>query len=193
MRVKICGITNVDDALFVEQVGAHALGVVLYSDSPRCVSMEKAEEILEAVGPYICTVCVTTTQSKEKIKDILELKPTAVQIYADFENSLFGGTMVIRGVHIGEPMPSMKCDAVLLDSSMGSGELFDIDAAREIVERSKLPIILSGGLTPENVKNATEIVKPYAVDISSGVELTPGVKDRDKVRAFIQNARSLDG
>lgn len=191
MRVKICGITNVEDVLFAEQMGAHAIGVILHSESPRLVSVEKVREILSAVGPYICTVCVTTTSSKGEIMEILELKPTAIQLYNDFDRSLFGDTKVIRAIRAGESIPT-ECDAVLLDSSMGSGEQFDVDAAREVVERSKLPVILSGGLTPENVKSAVETVNPYGVDTSSGVESAPGVKDYDKMRLFIKNAMEAE-
>jgi phosphoribosylanthranilate isomerase len=89
----------------------------------------------------------------------------------------------------GDPLPE-DCDAVIVDDSHGEGRQFDQDYAREIVQRSKVPVILAGGLTPANVSGAIRRVRPYAVDVASGVEMVPGIKDNEKVRVFIAACRS---
>ncbi|MDD1684200.1 MAG: phosphoribosylanthranilate isomerase [Methanoregula sp.] len=189
MRVKICGITHLDDARFAEQAGADAIGVVLFSDSKRCVSPGRAEEIFTAVGPFTTTVAVTHTKSPEDIAQIIALKPDAIQISHPFEFSQDPGARVIRVIGRGDPLPE-DCDAVIVDDSHGEGLQFDPGYARETVQRSKVPVILAGGLTPENVSEAIRRVRPYAADVASGVEVSPGIKDKKKVRAFIAACRS---
>ena len=189
MRVKICGITHLDDARFAEQAGADAIGVVLFSDSKRCVSPGRAEEIFTAVGPFTTTVAVTHTKSPEDIAQIIALKPDAIQISHPFEFSQDPGARVIRVIGRGDPLPE-DCDAVIVDDSHGEGLQFDPGYARETVQRSKVPVILAGGLTPENVGEAIRRVRPYAADVASGVEVSPGIKDKKKVRAFIAACRS---
>ena len=189
MRVKICGITHLDDARFAEQAGADAIGVVLFSDSKRCVSPGRAEEIFTAVGPFTTTVAVTHTKSQEDLAQIIALKPDAIQISHPFEFSQDPGARVIRVIGRGDPLPE-DCDAVIVDDSHGEGLQFDPGYARETVQRSKVPVILAGGLTPENVGEAIRRVRPYAADVASGVEVSPGIKDKKKVRAFIAACRS---
>src|SRR5512136_1289806 len=189
MRVKICGITRPYDARFAEQVGADAIGVVLFSDSKRSVSPGQAEEIFTAVGPFTTTVAVTHTKSPEDLAQIIALKPDAIQISHPFEFSQDPGARVIRVIGRGDPLPE-DCDAVIVDDSHGEGLQFDPGYARETVQRSKVPVILAGGLTPENVGEAIRRVRPYAVDVASGVEVSPGIKDKKKVRAFIAACRS---
>jgi phosphoribosylanthranilate isomerase len=190
MRVKICGITRPEDACFAEEAGADAIGVVLFSESKRSVPLEKAREIFEAVGPFVARVAVTHTASEEDLEEILDLHPTAIQIFHPFIFRQNPGVKVIRVVPHGDPIP-VDCDAIIIDESHGGGKLFDPASAGEIVCRSKVPVILAGGLTAENVRDAIRRVHPYAVDVASGVEVSPGIKDHWKIRAFIAACRSF--
>jgi phosphoribosylanthranilate isomerase len=184
--VKICGITSVEDAQWAEACGADAIGVVLYSDSPRNTDPIQAAHIFASVGPFVTTVAVTHTHSREDLESILRLRPMAIQISHPFE--IRTAVKVIRVMQPGDPQPE-DCDAIVVDGSHGSGRLFEPDFARSTVEHSPRPVILAGGLTPGNVARAITIVRPYAVDVSSGVENRPGVKDHEKVRAFIAAAK----
>jgi phosphoribosylanthranilate isomerase len=189
MRIKICGITRPEDARYAESEGADAVGVVLFSESKRSVSPERAQEIFSAVGPFITTVAVTHTKSREDLDRIISLKPDALQISHPFVFSNNPGVRVIRVIGRGEPLPE-DCDAVIVDDSHGGGRLFDPAYAQTTVQRSKIPVILAGGLTPENVADAIRKVRPYAADVASGVEVSPGIKDKEKIRAFIAACRS---
>jgi phosphoribosylanthranilate isomerase len=190
MRVKICGITLPEDACFAEQMGADAIGVVLFSESKRSVSPGQAAEIFTAVGPFTTTVAVTHTKSRDDLARIISLKPDAIQISHPFVFGKDPGTRVIRVIGRGDPLPE-DCDAVIIDDSHGEGRQFDPGYTREIVERSNVPVILAGGLTLENVGEAIRRVRPYAVDVASGVEVSPGIKDKEKVRGFISACRCV--
>jgi len=191
MRIKICGITRPDDARFAEQEGADALGVVLCSpSSKRSVSPERAVEIFRSVGPFTTTVAVTHTKSEEDLKKILAIKPDALQISHPFVFKEKPDVKIIRVIGKGETLPE-DCDAIIIDESHGSGKDFDLTVAKNAVNDSKIPVILAGGLTPENVKRAISQVHPYAVDVATGVELAPGIKDREKIRAFIAASRRI--
>jgi phosphoribosylanthranilate isomerase len=189
MRVKICGITCPEDARFAELEGADAVGVVLFSESKRSVSPERAQEIFAAVGPFITTVAVTHTKSRVDLDRIISLKPDAIQISHPFAFSRKPEVRVIRVIGRGDPLPE-DCDAVIVDDSHGGGRLFDPAYAQKTVQHSKIPVILAGGLTPENVTAAIRRVRPYAADVASGVEESPGIKDKVKVKAFIAACRS---
>jgi phosphoribosylanthranilate isomerase len=187
VRVKICGITRVEDARQAEEAGADAIGVILFSDSPRCVTPERAEEIFSAVGPFITTVGVTHTKSRKDLNQILALRPGAIQISHPFNFPIRSGAGVLRVVSRGRTIPA-DADALVVDRSMGTGTLYDRGFAGELVRSSPVPVILAGGLTPENVAEAIGAVRPYAVDVASGVEIRPGVKDPFRVTAFIRAA-----
>ena len=188
MRVKICGITRAVDARHAERAGASAIGVILFSDSPRCVSPEKAREIFGSVGPFTTTVAVTHTGSREDLEAIIALHPGAIQISHSFVFPEKPLAKVIRVVKPGDPLRD-DCDAIVVDGSMGTGSLYDSGYARDAVWGARVPVILAGGLTPENVGEAIRSVRPYAVDVASGVELRPGIKDPVRVTAFIGAAR----
>ncbi|OPY39075.1 MAG: N-(5'-phosphoribosyl)anthranilate isomerase [Methanoregula sp. PtaU1.Bin051] len=189
MRVKICGITRPDDARFAEQEGADAIGVILSSPgSKREVSPKRAQEIFEAVGPFITKVAVTHTGSESELSTIIALNPDAIQIFHPFVFGKDPGVQIIRAIGKDDPLPS-ACDAIIIDESHGGGKDFDLSAARSAVQRAKVPVILAGGLTPGNVEEAIQQVRPYAVDVATGVELSPGIKDHRKVRAFIAACR----
>ncbi|WAC05289.1 MAG: phosphoribosylanthranilate isomerase [Methanoregula sp.] len=190
MRIKICGITSPADARFAGHAGADAIGVVVCSPrSKRSVTLQRAKEIFAAAGPFTTTVAVTHTRSKEELRGILAICPDAVQVFYPFEFANGNGVKVIRAVGRNEPLPE-DCDAIIIDESHGGGKAFDLSSAREAVLRSKVPVILAGGLDPQNVADAIRKVRPYAVDVATGVEISPGIKDHEKVRAFIAACRS---
>jgi phosphoribosylanthranilate isomerase len=191
MRVKICGITRREEARFAEQQGADAIGVVVFSRgvSQRVVGEQRAREIFDVAGPFMTTVAVSHTKSEDDLKRIIALRPDAIQITHPFRFDEYPGVQIIRVIGRGDPLPE-DCDAVIVDDSHGKGRDFDPAYARDTVKRSPLPVILAGGLTPENVGDAIRRVRPYAVDVASGVEVSPGIKDHEKVRAFIAACRS---
>ncbi len=192
MRVKICGITCPEDARSAEEAGADAIGVVVFSGgvSRRVVSAERALEIFDSVGPFTTTVAVSHTESREDLERILALNPDAIQISHPFTFRDDPGVRVIRVIGRGEPMPE-DCNAIIVDDSHGKGRHYDPSYARAAVQESKVPVILAGGLNPENVRDAIRQVHPYAVDVASGVEDSPGIKNREKVRAFIAACRGF--
>ncbi len=192
MRIKICGITRPEDAEFAEMAGADAIGVVVFSGgvSRRVVSPERAREIFDSVGPFTSTVAVSHTNSKEDLEQILALHPDAIQISHPFVFRNDPGVRVIRVIGRGDPLPE-DCDAVIVDDSHGKGRQYDLSYARTAVQQSKVPVILAGGLNAENVGDAIRQVQPYAVDVASGVEMSPGIKDHGKIRAFIAACRSF--
>jgi phosphoribosylanthranilate isomerase len=120
---------------------------------------------------------------------MIGLHPHAIQISHPFTFRDDPGVKVIRVIGRGDPLPE-DCDAVIVDDSHGKGRDFDPSYASNTVMHSQIPVILAGGLTPENVGDAIRRVRPYAVDVASGVEVSPGVKDHEKVRAFIAACRS---
>jgi phosphoribosylanthranilate isomerase len=190
MRIKCCGITKPEDARFAEACGADAIGVVIFSPpSVRSVTPERAQEIFEAVGPFTTTVAVSHTTSHEDLEQILALQPDAVQLSYPFTFQKKPGSKVIRVTGQNNP-PLAYCDAIIVDESHGSGKAFDLSHARQVVMSSSVPVILAGGLTPENVADAIRQVRPYAVDVASGIESAPGKKDHNKIAAFIAAARS---
>ncbi|MDD1668998.1 MAG: phosphoribosylanthranilate isomerase [Methanomicrobiales archaeon] len=188
MRVKVCGITRIGDARHAEKAGVDAIGVVLFSKSPRCVRLERADEIFHSVGPFTTTVAVTHTRSGNELAEILSLRPDAIQISHPFEFPVVPPVRVIRVVRPGDHLRE-DCDALVVDQSMGTGRPYDPDFARDLAQRSRVPVILAGGLTPENVAAAIGDVRPYAVDVASGVEVRPGIKDPSRVTEFIRAAR----
>jgi phosphoribosylanthranilate isomerase len=162
--------------------------VVVLSDSPRSVPIGQAKAIFSALGPFITTVAVTHTDSATDLEEILALGPDAIQISHPFVFDREPGSRVIRVIGRGDPLPS-DCDAVIVDDSHGNGRQFDRTYAREAVLMSKIQVILAGGLTPENVGAAIEMIRPYAVDVATGVEESPGIKDFAKIARFIAACR----
>ena len=189
MRVKICGITRPEDARFAGNEGADAIGVVVCSPgSKREVTLNRAKEIFRSVGPFVTTVAVTHTRSEEDLWEIFTIQPDAVQIFHPFKRTSLTEVRIIQAIGKGEPLPE-DCDAIIIDESHGSGTAFDLAGAKNAVQHAKVPVILAGGLTPENVEAAIRQVRPYAVDVATGVEVSPGIKDPAKVRAFIAASR----
>jgi phosphoribosylanthranilate isomerase len=190
VRVKICSITRTKDAILAERCGADAIGVVMYSDSPRNVTLRQAERIFASVGPYLTRVIVTHTRSEDELEAVLAMRPDAIQISHNFPHPIC--VRVIRVLAPGDPLRA-DCEAVVIDGSRGRGIAFDPSYARWIIENSPVPVILAGGLTPETVREAVQILRPYAVDVSTGVEHTPGIKDPERVCSFIREAHHANG
>ena len=153
MRIKICGITLPEDAKCAEREGANAIGVVMFSDSPRSVSPETARVIFESVGPFTATVAVTHTKSQADLDKVLALYPTAIQIFHPFEFPDDRGIKVIRAIGRRDNLAD-DCDAIIIDESHGHGKTFDHSCVHEAIRKSRVPVILAGGLTPENVREA---------------------------------------
>jgi phosphoribosylanthranilate isomerase len=189
--VKICGITTVGDARAAAAAGADAIGVVLASPSPRSVTPELARDIFAAVPPFVTTVAVTSTDREEDLATILSSRPDAVQVAGDLALPRGAGVRVIRMLAPGDALRD-DCDAVVVDGSCGTGRAFDPEYARRCVAASPVPVILAGGLSPGNVAAAIRAVRPYAVDVASGVEAAPGIKDERLMRAFVKACRTIE-
>jgi phosphoribosylanthranilate isomerase len=203
VRVKICGITNLADAQAAAEAGADALGFVFYEKSPRFVSMKTVAEISRALPPFIIRVGVFVNPAKELVlKAIAECGLNLLQFHGDEPpefctqfDSMSMKAFRIRNAGSLNELPKYKTDAWLLDAYSsdtlgGTGEVFNWDLAVE-AQKFKHPIFLAGGLTPENVADAVRKVRPFGVDVSSGVESSPGRKDYAKVRAFINAAKAV--
>jgi phosphoribosylanthranilate isomerase len=185
VRVKICGTTTVQDALLAEDAGADAVGVVVCSDSPRSVPLDRACEIFASLGPFTTPVAVTHTTSVADLEAVFETRPAAVQLFHRFGMLPPYGGRIIQVVRKGEILPA-ACDAVAVDESAGTGKRFDLAFARHVIGNSPVPVVLCGGLNADNVAAAIRAVHPYAVDVCSGTEVLPGVKDPEKVRSFVR-------
>lgn len=202
VKVKICGITNLEDALVAVEAGADMLGFVFCEQSPRKVSVETAAGIARALPPYIVKTGVFVNASEEDVYHALrEVELNLLQFHGD-ESPAFCrrfGVMSMKAFRVKdasslESLTDYATDAWLLDAYSpdqvgGTGKKFNWDLAVQAGTLGR-PIFLAGGLTPENVAEAVRQVKPFAVDVSSSVEATPGKKDHAKVRAFIKAAKS---
>jgi len=202
-RVKICGITNPADAQAVVEAGADALGFNFYGKSPRCISLKTAVEMSKRLPPFVMRVGVFVNAPEDFIlRAIGECNLTMLQFHGDEppEFCTQFGLMSMKAFRIRDEkslaeLPKYQTDAYLLDAYSaeargGTGEKFNWDLAIEAQKFGK-PIFLAGGLTPENVADAVRKVRPFGVDVSSGVEISPGKKDHAKVKAFIAAARSV--
>jgi phosphoribosylanthranilate isomerase len=203
VRVKICGITNESDALAAVAAGADALGFMFYDGSSRNVSMDTAARIIQNLPPFVVRVGVFVDSSEEFVRQVTErCQLTAIQLHGS-ETPAFCSrfdTTVIKAFRIaGEKaltlLPQYTTSAWLLDSFVagqlgGTGATFNWDLALRAKEHGR-PILLAGGLTPDNVASAVKHVQPYGVDVSSGVESAPGKKDHAKLRDFIRAAKGV--
>ncbi len=203
IRIKICGITNKEDALMCVESGADALGFVFYEKSPRFLSSDAAADIVKALPPFVTTVGVFVNQSHEAIMDVAHrVGLDCVQLHGD------EGVEDCRALSALRPIKAFRIkdaedlrgieaysglvSALLLDTRVegaygGTGRGFDRHLALPVKQYGR--VILSGGLTPDNVVEAVKMVEPYGVDVSTGVESKPGRKDPLKVRRFIENIK----
>jgi phosphoribosylanthranilate isomerase len=202
--IKICGITNLADACTAVEAGAHALGFVFYEPSSRCISYRQAREIIYDLPPFVVSVAVLVNHSIRDTSELLDAVPVNVlQLHGDENPELceaygFPYIKAIRARSVLEAggeahrYPGARAflfDTLVHDQYGGTGEPI---AWQPLPSSVGKPVILAGGLAAENVADAIRTVRPYAVDVSSGVETSKGVKDSDKVRRFIQAVRSAD-
>jgi len=202
VRVKICGITNLEDAMMAVEAGSDALGFVFYEKSPRCIAPEKAADIIRKIPPFVTVVglfvnsdidFVNATADRCRL-DIVQLHGDEPPDFCSLVKRRVVKVFRIRDAQSLGPMKDYRVAGCLLDAYSpqaygGTGFTFNWEIARDAKKYG--PIILAGGLTPDNIRQAVEAVQPYAVDVSSGVEAAPGKKDPDKVRRFIENAKGL--
>jgi len=209
--VKICGITNLEDALTAVKAGADALGFVFYEKSPRSIDVETAREIVAKLPERVEKVGVFVNQIEDSICDVADrVGLTSVQMHGDDEDPHVADLVVTRRprlkVVVAISMLRYRPEgwammwrpdlgfAFLLDSGGGTGQTFDWEKGREAIEIIKHlgPVIIAGGLNPKNVPDAIRILQPWGVDVASGVEARPEKKDPDKVRAFVAAVREAD-
>ncbi len=203
-RSKICGFTQVADAVAAAELGVDAIGLVFYPPSPRNVNIEQAQEIVKALPAFVSVVALFVDETESRINEVL----SRVSIdYIQFHGNEIASTCrlynkpYIKAVRMKPGLDIIKIAtdyqdacALLLDAyhpgvQGGSGSKFDWDM---IPKRCSLPLVLAGGLQTDNVKWAIQKVKPYAVDVSSGVEVEKGVKDVAKMVAFIKEIKEGD-
>jgi len=201
IRVKICGITSVDDARSAVAAGADAIGLVFYGPSPRAVSIDQARAIAASVGPFVTVVGLFVDADQSYIHDVLANVSLHVLQFHGSESREFCDQFqrpYMKAIRMRPELnvaleidKYLSASAILLDAYRpgvpgGTGETFDW---ARVPKQSVRPIVLAGGLTPENIASAIQSTQVYGVDVSGGVESAPGQKDPRKVAQFIANAR----
>ncbi len=202
-RVKVCGITNLDDALCAVDAGADALGLVFYPKSPRYVDPDGAREIIRLLPPLVTVVGVFVDAPIQTVREIetycdlglLQFHGNESPEYCAWYTGRVLKAFRMRDANVLDEMKRYDVSGYLLDSFSekgygGTGELFDWSLARSAAARK--PVMLAGGLTTENVADAIAAVRPFGVDVSSGVERAAGKKDPGKVQQFLQAVRRAD-
>jgi phosphoribosylanthranilate isomerase len=203
--VKICGITRTQDAQAAVRFGAHALGFVFYANSPRNIAAVRAAELVKALPPFVTTVGLFVDPVASEVKSVLEqVRLDLLQFHGEEPPAFCEqfGTPYIKAVRVKAGVDLLQyaqryattARGLLLDAFVdgthgGTGTAFDWSL---IPRDLPLPVILSGGLNPANVAAAIRAVAPCAVDVSSGVEASPGIKDPQKIAAFMKEVRSAD-
>tara|TARA_B100000953_G_scaffold282286_1_gene260379 strand:- start:1908 stop:2537 length:630 start_codon:yes stop_codon:yes gene_type:complete len=203
-RVKICGITNIEDAKVAEDAGAYAIGLVFYKNSPRYIDISKAKEIVENVTPLLNCVGLFVDADKAYINNILEQVNLDILQFHGQESEqacALYNKPYIKAIRMNEEINLLEevkeyfsAKALLLDTYVegilgGTGKVFDWNMIPRNLEK---PIILAGGLNVDNVKDAINKVNPYAVDVSGGVEIEQGKKDPDKIKEFINETLNVE-
>jgi phosphoribosylanthranilate isomerase len=207
VRIKICGITNPTDAEQAAALGADAIGLNFYAKSPRCVDLARAAAILNVLPPFVEPVALFVDEPiTQVLQVILPLGIHSIQLYGDYRDPLppsrrrgwiaaYSVRDAISLALIDEDLARMGTPpaAILVDAHVpgmfgGTGQVAPWQLLATY--RPRVPLILAGGLTPENVGEAIRMVRPYAVDVASGVESSPGKKDVDKMRRFIDAVKS---
>jgi phosphoribosylanthranilate isomerase len=203
-RIKICGITRAQDAVTAAELGAHAVGLMFYEDSPRFVSVDQANKVIGVLPPFVTRVGVFVNPVEQQVHSILgALRLDLLQFHGDETPQFCArfGIPYIKAVRVRKGMDLLQyasryhdAKGLLLDAHSesaygGTGEAFDWSL---IPVNLPLPIILSGGLNAANVARAIRQVRPWAVDVSSGVESAKGIKDADKIAAFVQAVRNVN-
>lgn len=204
IKIKICGITNSEDAFAAVDYGADALGFVFFKKSPRYISPAKAKAIIKRLPPFITRVGVFVNEKKKDAEKIAEQTGiNTIQLHGDEPPSTcrFSGYSVIKSIRVKsleslellskykDCVSSFLLDTYTPEEYGGTGQIFNWDIAVEAKRFGR--IILAGGLTPENIEKAIRFVHPYAVDVSSGVEDEKGRKNHKKIKTFIEKARAV--
>ncbi|MFD1646424.1 phosphoribosylanthranilate isomerase [Haloarchaeobius litoreus] len=210
-RVKVCGLTREEDVDTAVEAGADAIGFVVDVpvDSPREISAERATELVAHAPPFVTTVLVTMPDAPARTVSLVEqVEPDAVQIHSDLPPGDVAylrsrvDARVVKHVDAAAPETAARyvdvVDALLVDSigedgGGGTGETHDWARTRAATADLDVPVVLAGGLTPENVAEAVATVDPFAVDVASGVEERGGVKDHDALAAFVAATRESQG
>ena len=202
-RIKICGITRVEDVQAVANSGADALGLVFYDKSPRYVSVQQAAQLVQTMPPFITVVGLFVNAEVDFVRTVLEQVPLGLLQFHGDEPPEFCtqfGKPYIKAIRVKAGVDLLQCAArfhtaqgLLLDAHVegmegGTGKTFDWT----LIPLLPLPVILSGGLHADNVGEAIKQVRPYAVDVSSGVEASKGIKDAAKISAFIKEVNKID-
>ena len=200
IKVKICGTTSLKDAFLAVESGADAIGFIFYKMSPRNISQKEAKEIILQLPPFIETVGVFVNETSDKINRIAEqCKLNSIQLHGEESPALCRRVKrkVIKAFRVKnadslKSIASYDVSGFLLDSyndgsKGGSGQVFDWNLALRVKKQG--PVILAGGLNPYNIFTAIQRVRPYGVDVCSGVEKSPGIKDHEKIREFIKSVR----
>ena len=203
-QIKICGLTRKEDVAAAVSLNVQALGFVFYAQSPRYVSPQQAQELIQSIPPSIAKVGLFVNATAEQVGQVLAVAEIDLLQFHGEETPEYCrqfGLMSMKAFRIRDAeslkeLPKYPTEAWLLDAYSaenlgGTGEKFNWDLAVEAQKFGK-PVFLAGGLTPENVAAAVRQVQPFGVDVSSGVESSPGKKDHAKVRAFIDNVRRAE-
>ncbi len=201
-RVKFCGITRIEDALHAASIGVDAIGLVFYAKSPRHVSIDRARAIAEVLPAFVTCVGLFVNADYSEIREILnQVKIDLLQFHGDetaaeceqYDRPYIKAVRMCEGLDFVQITEAYRnASGLLLDtweqnSFGGTGKSFDWSM---VPNQSPLPIILAGGLNPDNIEQAIRITQPYAVDVSGGIESAKGIKDRDKMNAFIRGVNS---
>lgn len=205
VRAKVCGLTREGDVQAVVDAGADAVGFIVNVDvdTHREIAPGRAEELIASVPPFVTSVLVTMPDTAAEAVTLAELVGAdAVQVHGlapddctvaamDFYGPVVAAVSTDRVADYAAAADALLVDTPSADGGGGTGRTHDWDATRAAVEGLDTPVILAGGLTPENVTGAVETVGPFAVDVASGVERDDGTKDHDAVRAFVARAREM--
>ena len=200
VRVKICGITRAEDAVYASALGADAIGLNFYHASPRCIDIARAQVIVGALPPFVNAVGVFVDHDEKDIRAVLDKVPLdylqfhgnePAEACARYNLPYIKAISMKAGVDLaGAARQYAGAACLLLDTHVegvagGSGRQFDWG---RVPAALAMPFLLAGGLTPANVRSAISVARPYGVDVSSGVESSPGIKDPDKLAVFIHEA-----
>lgn len=200
-KIKMCGMTREVDIAAALELGVDALGFVLWEPSPRSVSWPVLAALVRALPPFVSPVAVLVDPTVDDVRRAIESGCRIAQVHGRVDDELFDrGWTIVRAVSLGEAgvaiAPPVQEDVtILLDAHDpvrhgGTGRPIDWERAARIAERRR--VVLAGGLTPANVGEAVRTVQPYAVDVASGIEHAPGLKDHDAMRAFVSAVRAAD-
>jgi phosphoribosylanthranilate isomerase len=203
-RIKCCGMTRMEDALLATRLGADAIGLVFAERSPRRLALEQARLIREALPPFITAVALFMDNDVEQVREVIRVvKPDMLQFHGQESDTwcMQFGQRYLKSIAMGEGAAALArlrdypgAAGLLLDGhglgeAGGSGQTFDW---AQMPTGLSQPLILAGGLTADNVAKALRLAKPWAVDVASGIEMSPGLKDAAKMAAFIAAVRRVD-